>query len=264
MDSHKFGNRNRKKVNENMKQYYSNGEKIVVDFENEHLIINQNKIGSIIDIKITVYSSGEILYKTPRNFINIHLYDYIYEFLFVLQNGQKISVFSKYNKRFFSKILHFNKEKEHPKKKNYKLEFYQKKDLPLVVINNENDRQFLENVSLEVAAPYLKKCFPRVTFYKIPFDYNKDTAKETYSIYIFHKFAIQSATNLFTFVFVCTFIIGFFVSLYVTEFKYSLNNLLAFLILNVGMFLFCSFLIFLLKKFEGILLKEFYKEKKDD
>ncbi|MGL6121003.1 MAG: hypothetical protein ACRC0V_10900 [Fusobacteriaceae bacterium] len=238
------------------KQYSGDGEEIMISIVEERLYINNGNRGRIIDILVTVYSTGEIIYKTPRNFIDIHLYNYLYEFTFVLSNDEEIRVFSKYNSKKFKEILGCKKEK-----KRYTLEFQQDVELPVVLIEDKGTRVLLKRLAIKHASRYITKNFSRVTFHKIPSYQNGKVESYDYPLYIFHKFVIQSGINVYINVFILMFVICVCVPFYVVDFNNLIESLWVIGILIFFALLFCSIPIFLLKKLENHLLKNFFNNK---
>lgn len=191
--------------------------KIIISDSN--LIVNNHNLGKIENVTYTVYSSGDIIYKTARSFINIHFYNYLYQLNFKIQDN----VFEYYteNKKKMFKIFEvINIDgKTITKVKKMKMLFLQNGDLSIVKLYRGFNEVVLENQDLVEKIDMLGNRFPKVNFTKIKFE--EKILKTNKNNFIKHKFSVTTVFNFYYTVINAMFFLSLLILLYLYYVKRS-------------------------------------------
>lgn len=233
-----------------MKVYNSQLEEMLLTIDNEQIFINQENKGTFDKITYTVYTTGEVLTKTPRNYFNIHIYDYLYNIIIKLNDGTKYSFYVDNKKDI---LREFTESKI--KYQKYQLSFFQKNDLPIVAIEERGEKILLKELALFKEIKYLYQKFPKITFYTINITGTKFEEKELAKF----AFEIRSATNFYKRIFTLVIIISCL--FFIVNFNRERERLI-FLIILFFMISLMLLLIYLINLLEKNILKKFVRSNK--
>ena len=227
------------------KVYNDKLEKNCIKIEHNILYIDNSQRDKIANIFYTVYSTGEVLSKTSRNYLNIHIYDYLYEFTITLNNGERHIFYTKNRKQFIQKLLENKKIKS---KTRYQVSFFQDYDLPIVKLVKDNQEVLLKKRDFTKDFKYLYQKFPKLTFKAI--NIYGENYEDDHNLVKF-TFQIKSATNFYKCIFLIVIFISAFTLLLYTyiqkEFYVTIASIAIFSVVSVLMFIFIA-LIHLLEK----------------